>query len=851
MAGDIAAAMQQAPAIARQLLQDYMNFGEPGQSLTDEFVDVPISVTSLNESGGISTMASRTLQEYTASASTANTGLFGGYMSDGVAYVTLSCLLLSAFLWVAAMLFQQNQVMKKSATYLKGGVNYDTLLEESSLETEAVVQRAKDIHITIQEGARTFLRHQVEYIVYLFLLLVAGMFVAIGAGDSWTTDWTTTTSTTTDDAGEVTEMTVERAPLLMNAMYMAIAALVGCVACYAAVYFGIAVSSQTNVQVALEARRGIPHAFQSLLRGASATGMFAAGIGISTLYGVQVMYQWRYAERDNKSLYLAISGFGLGAAFLALCARLCGVVYIKSSAVGLRIVQQQMGSQAIHRDDPRNPAVIADHVGLLVNNVGGSTADLFSSFAVAVCATLVLTSMTTIDFNNEFHHTGFPLMLVGASCVSTAVALLAVGFARPITDKRDCERSLNSMIPIANLVQTILAYVFCQTMLPDSSRSFASVNTNNANKEVQPWEVWLCVTGGIWLATILSAAQQRFISPQHAPVRQMGESCKTGQAANLIFGVSVGYRSTIAFSTALAAVVYLCYEVADYWGIGYAAMGLMGTFSLSVVLEVAGAVFDNALAICDMSGLPEEVRDQVAALSLSGKAVTAISKSVSIASATLVGCALWSAYCFASDVELVTDKKFVVGLFIGSMIPYWFASVVLMAIGKGASNIANEVFRQYAEVPSILDGTSCPDYKACYHISTAASLKTMKWPIVYTCALPFAIGAFLGTKVLSGTLLGLIVAGLLLGISSQTSGSAWMNTTSYIATGSDDASAALGGKESKAYANSLMGSILGMPLSEVGPCINILIKLFAVQSLLLAVFFHDHTSTGLVFKIWQ
>lgn len=848
MAGAIAAAMQLGPGMGRRLLQDYMTFGD----LTDEFTTVPMAVTSTDENEErVSTMAARSLQGEVASASTGNTSLYDGHMSDGAAYVTLSVLLLTAFVWVAYMLFQQNQVMKKSATYLKGGVNYDTLLEESSLETEAVVQRAKDIHITIQEGARTFLRHQIEYIVYLFLLLVSVMFIAVGAGDSWKMDWSSTTSTTTDEAGMVTEVTTEQAPLLMNAMYMAISALVGCTACYGAVYFGIAVSSQTNVQVALEARRGITHAFQSLIRGASATGMFAAGIGISSLYAIQVLYQWRYGERDNKSLYLAICGFGMGAAFLALCARLCGVVYIKSSSVGLRIVQQQMGSQAIHRDDPRNPAVIADHVGLLVNSVGGSTADLFSSFAVAVCATLVLTSMTSIDFNNEFHHTGFPLMLVGASCISTAVALLLVGFVRPVTDKRECERSLHYMIPIANLVQTILAYIFTRVMMPDSTRSLTNVNTSDANKKVEPWEVWLCVVGGIWLATLLSAAQQRFISPQHAPVRQMGESCKTGQAANLIFGVSVGYRSTIAFSAALAAVVYLCYEVADYWGIGYAAMGLMGTFALSVVLEVAGAVFENALAICDMAGLQEDIRDQVAALSLSGKAVTAISKSVSIASATLVGCALWSAYCFASEVPLVTDKKFVVGLFVGSMIPYWFASVVLMAIGKGASNIANEVFRQYAEVPSILDGTTCPDYKACYHISTAASLKTMKWPIVYTCALPFIIGIFLGTKVLSGTLLGLIVAGLLLGISSQTSGSAWMNTTSYIATGSDEASAALGGKESKAYANSLMGSILGMPLSEVGPCINILIKLFAVQSLLLAVFFHDHTEVGLLFRIWQ
>jgi Na+/H+-translocating membrane pyrophosphatase len=83
--------------------------------------------------------------------------------------------------------------------------------------------------------------------------------------------------------------------------------------------------------------------------------------------------------------------------------------------------------------------------------------------------------------------------------------------------------------------------------------------------------VWLCVVGGIWLASLLALCQQRFVSPEARTVRQMAESCKTGQAANLIFGVSVGYRSTLAFATALGAVVYLSYEVADYWGVGFAA----------------------------------------------------------------------------------------------------------------------------------------------------------------------------------------------------------------------------------------------------------------------------------------
>ena len=42
-----------------------------------------------------------------------------------------------------------------------------------------------------------------------------------------------------------------------------------------------------------------------------------------------------------------------------------------------------------------------------------------------------------------------------------------------------------------------------------------------------------------------------------------------------------------------------------------------------------------------------------------------------------------------------------------------------------------------------------------------------------------------------------------------------------------------------------------MPLSEVGPCINTLVKLFAIQSLILSVFFERHTQQGLLFRLWE
>jgi inorganic pyrophosphatase len=282
-----------------------------------------------------------------------------------------------------------------------------------------------------------------------------------------------------------------------------------------------------------------------------------------------------------------------------------------------------------------------------------SAREQVSSFAVSACAALVLTSMTTVDYQNDFHRTSLPLMLTAVGCVAVVGTCALSMYVWPVDHKKDAERVMLQLIPVASVMATVGAYGATRLMLPTHMRSDLGVEPleRSSNVHVTPFEVWLCVVGGIWLASLLALCQQRFVSPEARTVRQMAESCKTGQAANLIFGVSVGYRSTLAFATALGAVVYLSYEVADYWGVGFAAVGAMTTFGLSAALEMSSAIFDNALAISDMAGLADEPRSAVAALALAGRSVSATSKSLSIASATLAGVAAWAAFNFTAQVR--------------------------------------------------------------------------------------------------------------------------------------------------------------------------------------------------------
>ena len=662
--------------------------------------------------------------------------------------------------------------------------------------------------------------------------------------------------------------------------------LIGASISIGAGFIGMRAATVGNVRTTAAATQSLGRAFRMAVNTGAVMGFGLVGMAVLGLIGMFLLLTVLMPGESRWHIMEALAGFGLGGSSIALFARVGGGIYTKAADVGADLVGKL--EENIPEDDPRNPAVIADNVGDNVGDIAGMGADLFGSVAESTCAALVIGA---VAFASDLGALLFPILI---TAVGVPIALVSTVFART-NNERMIESALKRALVLSTIIMAAVLFFVTREVLPATfiigTTPYSSIG------------VYYCVLAGLIAGMLIGVLTEVYTSHRYTPVRDVARASETGPATNIIYGLALGYQSSLFPVIFIAATVFVGYHFAGMYGIAVASLGMLGTIAIGLTIDAFGPVADNAGGIAEMSGLGAAVRKRTDALDSAGNTTAAIGKGFAIGSAALTSLALFSAFLVRSNVYSldVLKPSVITLLIVGGMLPFIFTAMTMKSVGKAAMDMIREVRRQFATIPGLRpsfqfteaglkalgeDGLGRdvlgrlrrllgkrfaseaeflaaakqevgrgvtppadevllrhvnlglqmgrPDYRTCVDISTRASLREMLLPGAQVILTPIVVGYLFGPEPLAAMLIGSLVSGVVLAISSANSGGGWDNAKKYIEAGN------LGGKGSLTHAAAVVGDTVGDPLKDTsGPSLNILIKLQAIISLVFAPFFQS------------
>jgi inorganic pyrophosphatase len=533
---------------------------------------------------------------------------------NGTGKSAVIIILVSGVFGLLFALFQLHQVSLIEVEPGKRGEGYSNM--EDGSDTNAKL-KLYEVYLAIQDGAKAFLA--AEYFLCAIFVVVFGAIVFVLC--SFT------------PAGF--DMVIGGC----TAISFVLGALTSIISGYVGMMVAVYSNARTTIAAEGEGAAGWSASFNTAFRAGGVMGFSLTSIAMLMLVLLIVIISaiipGELGDEDfAKRLFECVAGYGLGGSCIAMFGRVGGGIYTKAADVGADLAGKVVSG--IPEDDPRNPATIADNVGDNVGDVAGMGSDLFGSYAESTCAALVVAASSPEMVAAGWGAMLFPVCVSAFGILVCAVSSFLATDISPVKKEEDVETVLKIQLAVTSLLMCGVTYPLAFFLLPPSFVLGGLTAT--------PFSAWICIAAGLIGGCIVGFVTEYYTSHSYNPVREVAQSCETGAATNIIYGLALGYKSIVIPITVIAIVTYISFTYAGMYGVALGALGFLGTLATCLSIDVYGPVCDNAGGIAEMSELPASVRDKTDALDAAGNTTAAIGKGFAIGSAALVSLALFGGF---------------------------------------------------------------------------------------------------------------------------------------------------------------------------------------------------------------